>query len=99
MFAAALACAGPNDAHAASAKRLDEANISSGRFSIGHTNGWWHLMTPADKPFFSLGVCVVSQGASRQSFDPENPSYAAWRYYADATAWGAATGSSTPAGW
>jgi hypothetical protein len=33
----------------------------------------------------------VTQGASRQDFDPENPGYAAWQHYPDAGSWADAT--------
>src|SRR5262245_58324730 len=29
----------------------------AGAFRLEQTNGWWRLMTPAQQPFFSLGVC------------------------------------------
>ena len=63
-------------------------------------------MTPEGRPFFSLGVCVLTQGASRQSYDVENPSYAAWRHYAGPGAWADASlrrlkswGFTTAGGW
>jgi hypothetical protein len=51
----------------------------------------WSLVSPSGQPFFSLGVGVVTQGADRQSFDPENPGYAAWQHYEDPISWSDAT--------
>src|SRR5262245_52618542 len=56
-------------------------------FTLRKEHENWSLCSPAGTPFFSLGVCTVSQGASRDSFDPENPACAAWRHYPDAAAW------------
>ena len=42
--------------------------------------GWW-LVSPEGRKFFSLGVCCIHQGTSRDTFDVENPSYAAWQHY------------------
>ncbi len=38
-----------------------------------------------------MGVGVVTPGDTRESFDPENPSYAAWQHYPDDAAWADAT--------
>ena len=56
-------------------------------FSItqGPEGNW--LVSPSGERFFSLGVCCVNQGASPEQFDPENPGYAAWQNYLDATQW------------
>jgi hypothetical protein len=61
---------------------------------------------PNGERFFSLGVCCVSQGASRKEFDPSNPAYAAWQHYPDSNAWAKATlsrlkawGFTTVGGW
>jgi hypothetical protein len=64
---------------------------SSPPFTIERRDSVWWLISAQGTPFFSLGVCSAAQGASRQSFDPENPSYAAWRYYASPDAWTAVT--------
>jgi hypothetical protein len=53
-------------------------------------DGWW-LATPEGTPFFSLGVCCVDQGIERKNYDPENPSYAAWRYYTNDRSWAVET--------
>ena len=52
-------------------------------FSIQHENETAWLAKPNGERFFSLGVCVVSQNASREEFNPANPGYAAWQHYAD----------------
>src|SRR5215468_9811161 len=64
------------------------------------------LVRPGGERFFSLGVCVVSQGTARQEFDRANPGYAAWQHYADSNAWAEATvkrlkswGFTTVGGW
>jgi len=49
------------------------------------------LVRPNGERFFSLGVCCVNQGASRQDFHPANPAYAAWQHYADSNLWAQAT--------
>src|SRR5947209_7823361 len=53
------------------------------RFSIRQQGKTAWLVRPNGERFFSLGVCCVNQGASRQEFDPANPGYAAWQHYAD----------------
>jgi hypothetical protein len=60
-------------------------------FSLHQSNSTWWLVSPEGKPFFSVGVCVTTRGASRENFDPENPGYAAWQYYPNDTAWADAT--------
>jgi hypothetical protein len=57
------------------------------RFTVRCEGERWSLVTPAGKPFFSMGVCCVVQGPSRDEYDPENPSYARWRYYDSPAAW------------
>jgi hypothetical protein len=49
--------------------------------------GVWRLVSPEGRRFFSLGVCCVNPGVVRDEYDPENPAYAAWRYYPDSRAW------------
>jgi hypothetical protein len=60
-------------------------------FSIRQQDTGWWLVSPRGQRFFSLGVCCVNQGFSRQAFDPENPGYAAWQHYQDAGSWADAT--------
>ena len=60
-------------------------------FSIRQTNSQSWLIAPDSQPFFSLAVSVLTQGEDRTSYDPENPSYAAWQHYDSPTAWADAT--------
>src|SRR5262249_38252837 len=60
-------------------------------FSIQRQGETACLVRPNGERFFSLGVCCVSQGASRKEFDPANPAYAAWQHYADSNMWANAT--------
>ena len=88
-------------------KVVHDVSISSNApFSIQHQDNTAWLVRPNGERFFSLGVCVVSQGASRAEFDPANPGYAAWQHYADSNAWAQATlarlktwGFTTVGGW
>ena len=50
--------------------------LSMAPFSIEKEGPFWWIRSPEGRKFFSRGVCCVDQGASRESFDPENPSYA-----------------------
>ncbi len=79
---------------------------STAPFSIREQDGTSWLIKPNGERFFSLGVCVVTQGASRSEFDPTNPGYAAWQHYADSNEWAKATlrrlkswGFTTVGGW
>jgi hypothetical protein len=49
------------------------------------------LIKPNGKQFFSLGVCVVNQGASPEKFNPTNPGYAAFQHYENSNRWAEAT--------
>src|SRR5262245_20505012 len=75
-------------------------------FSIQERDKTAWLVRPNGERFFSFGVCCVSQGASRQEFDPVNPGYAAWQHYGDSNLWAEATlerlkawGFTTVGGW
>lgn len=57
------------------------------RFQIMSGPGGAALVDPAGRPFFSVGVCVVTRGESRAAYDPENPAYAAWQHYPTTPAW------------
>jgi hypothetical protein len=63
------------------------ASSSSPPFSIQKDGAVWWLCSPEGRRFFSLGVCCVAQGATREEFDPENPGYAAWQHYPTPAAW------------
>jgi hypothetical protein len=60
-------------------------------FTLQRAGDGFSLVDPEGKPFFSMGVCVVTQGESRENFDTENPSYAAWQQYVRPEAWADAT--------
>ena len=63
----------------------------NGAFSISQYEGKDWFVRPDGERFFSFGVCVVDQGASRGDVNPTNPCYAAFRHYADSNLWAAAT--------
>lgn len=56
-------------------------------FRVGQDQEDFWLITPQGERFFSLGVCCLNQGTSREKDDLENPSYAAWRHYSTPKAW------------
>jgi hypothetical protein len=60
-------------------------------FSIQQRGGISWLAKPNGERFFSLGVCVVNQGASREQFSPTNPGYAAFQHYENSNSWAEAT--------
>ena len=60
-------------------------------FSIQQHEGISWLTKPDGKRFFSLGVCVVNQGASRDQFRSTNPGYAAFQHYENSNRWAEAT--------
>jgi hypothetical protein len=75
-------------------------------FSIREQDGIAWLVKPSGEPFFSLGVCVVTQGTPRDKFDLHNPGYASWQHYPDSNQWAKATlkrlnrwGFTTIGGW
>ena len=67
------------------------ASATVAAFSIRQQGTGWWLVNPQGQPFFSLGVCCVTLGASREEYDPENPGYAAWQHYPDSRSWADAT--------
>jgi hypothetical protein len=60
-------------------------------FSIKQQHGAAWLVRPNGERFFSVGVCCVNQGASREEYDAANPGYAAWQHHADSNRWANAT--------
>ena len=75
-------------------------------FSLQERDGQSWLVRPNGERFFSFGVCVVDQGASRADFNPTNPGYAAWQHYRDSNHWAETTlkrlkswGFTTVGGW
>src|SRR6516165_5247870 len=60
-------------------------------FSIEQRDGISWLTKPDGERFFSLGVCVVNQGASREQLSSTNPAYAAFQHYENSNQWAEAT--------
>ncbi len=60
-------------------------------FFIQQCEGISWLTKPNGERFFSLGVCVVNQGASRESFCETNPGYAAFQHYENSNRWAEVT--------
>jgi hypothetical protein len=60
-------------------------------FSVQQQGECSWLAKPDGEEFFSLGVCVVNQGASRDRFNPANPAYAAFQNYENSNCWADAT--------
>ena len=63
-------------------------------FSIQERDGTFWFMKPDGKRFkrfFSLGVCVVNQGAPPEHINPTNPGYAALQHYENSNRWAEAT--------
>jgi hypothetical protein len=60
-------------------------------FSIQQRGESSWLAKPNGEKFFSLGVCVVNQGASSANFNPTNPGYGAFQNYPDSNRWAKAT--------
>ena len=83
-----------------------ESASASPPFSIQKDERAYWLVKPSGERFFSLGVCCVNQGASREEWEPANPGYAAWQHYSDSNSWASATlmrlkrwGFTTVGGW
>lgn len=60
-------------------------------FTIKQHGGISWLIKPNGERFFSLGVCVVNQGASPAQFCATNPAYAAFQHYENSSRWAEAT--------
>jgi hypothetical protein len=67
------------------------AAATNAPFTIQQRDGSWWLMRPNGERFFSLGVCVVNEGATRENFTPTNPGYAAYQHYKSSNEWAGAT--------
>ena len=63
------------------------ASSNAPPFTLSRDGNQWWLRSPDGQPFFSVGVCFVTRGASRESFNPTNPGYAAWQHYQNNAAW------------
>ena len=70
---------------------LPGAEATNAPFSIQRREGISWLTKPGGQPFFSLGVCVVNQGAAREQFTFTNPGYAAFQHYQNSNRWAEAT--------
>ncbi len=75
-------------------------------FSMVKAGEAWWLVSPEGRRFFSLGVCCVNRGQTREGFDSRNPGYASWRKHPDAASWADAVlerlrswGFTTVGGW
>jgi hypothetical protein len=83
MILAALACC----CAWAGEQSTRESQNPAKPYSVRHDGQRWSLASPDGKPFFSLGVCVLAQGPSRDSYKNDNPAYASWRYYKEPGDW------------
>src|SRR5262249_3246347 len=70
---------------------LRGAEFTNAPFSIQQRDGTTWFVKPSGSRFFSLGVCVVNEGASPAKFNPANPEYAAFQHYRNSNAWAEAT--------
>jgi hypothetical protein len=57
------------------------------RFQVVQDNGISWLTDPVGHKTVSFGVCCVEPGTPFVTYDPGNPSYAAWKYYPNLAAW------------
>ncbi|SPE51737.1 hypothetical protein SBV1_1420017 [Verrucomicrobia bacterium] len=67
------------------------AATTNAAFCIQEREGISWLTKPNGERFFSLGVCVVNQGASPDQFTSTNPGYAAFQHYQNSNRWAEAT--------
>jgi hypothetical protein len=65
--------------------------VPNAPFSIQQREGISWLTKPNGERFFSLGVCCINEGVSREEFSPTNPSYAAFQHYENSNRWAEAT--------
>lgn len=70
---------------------LRGASVTNAPYAVeqDQDNSW--LTKPGGERFFSMGVCVVNQGVSRQRFNPANPGYAAFQEYERSNRWAETT--------
>lgn len=57
------------------------------RFTVQDDRGTQWLRTPNGSRFFSFGLCGINQGTPPASYQVDNPSYSAPRYYPTDTDW------------
>jgi hypothetical protein len=85
----------PCNPNAAAASATADSQRSEARpetgFAIESKDGTAWLVRPGGERFFSLGVCCVDQGISRDKYNTNNPGYAAWRHYATPADWAQST--------
>ena len=67
------------------------AAVTNAPFSIQEREGVSWLVKPNGEKFFSLGVCVVNEGATIEQFNATNPGYAAFQHYESSNRWAEAT--------
>ncbi|HEV8293216.1 MAG TPA: hypothetical protein VGP94_14875, partial [Tepidisphaeraceae bacterium] len=72
-------------------ERVTRSTNPAAAFTVKKEQENWWLVSPSGQKFFSMGVCVVSRGSSKEGFDPENPSYAAFQHYESPGKWAEAT--------
>jgi hypothetical protein len=70
---------------------LSAGTAATPPFSVQQHDGISWLIKPDGERFFSLGVCVVNQGQSRERFNSANPGYGAFQYYKNSNSWAEAT--------
>jgi hypothetical protein len=87
VVGALLGAALVRDVQAEPAGDRVEAIPTATRFAVARTDTGWWLRSPTGDPLFSLGVCCVVPGVSRDLFDPENPGYAAWQHHDSTASW------------
>jgi hypothetical protein len=68
-------------------RALPGAETTNAPFSIQQREGISWLTKPNGQSFFSLGVCVVNQGATWEQFTSTNPGYAAFQHYQSSNHW------------
>ena len=68
-------------------RAVAEGPFASAPFSIQQQGGISWNVKPNGDLFFSLGVCCVNQGTSREEWNAANPGFAAWQHYGDSNAW------------
>jgi hypothetical protein len=96
----------PADIASGESPQIRKTLPAGNAFSVQQRDGVDWLVRPSGERFFSLGVCVVTSGVSRNEFDPKNPGYAARQDYSESNQWAEATlkrlkswGFTTIGGW
>src|SRR2546428_12828655 len=63
----------PADIASGDSPQMRKTLPAGNAFSVQQWDGVDWLVRPNGERFFSLGVCVVTSGVSRNQFDPKNP--------------------------